>query len=143
MSNYSFEDEDTSMWHILEAAPATDFQKKTTDAFTGSVSLHFWHQDSVEFTVEQEITGLREGLYTLSVQAQGGDMDEDAQLCLYAVSDGQRYEQPFRVDGWVVWQNPVITNILCTGGSMTIGVSVKANGGAWGTLDDFLLNPTA
>lgn len=143
VSNYSFEDEDTSMWHILEAAPATDFQKKTTDAFTGSVSLHFWHQDSVEFTVEQEITGLREGLYTLSVQAQGGDMDEDARLCLYAASDGQRYEQPFRVDGWVVWQNPVITNILCTGGSMTIGVSVKANGGAWGTLDDFLLNPAA
>ena len=143
VSNYSFEDEDTSMWHILEAAPATDFQKKTTDAFTGSVSLHFWHQDSVEFTVEQEITGLREGLYTLSVQAQGGDMDEDARLCLYALSDGQRYEQPFQVDGWVVWQNPVITNIPCTGGSMTIGVSVKANGGAWGTLDDFLLNPAA
>ena len=75
------------------------------------------------------------------IKSMGGDMDADARLCLYAVSDGQRYEQPFRVDGWVVWQNPVITNISCTGGSMTIGVSVKANGGAWGTLDDFLLNP--
>lgn len=50
-----------------------------------------------------------------------------------------RYEQPFAVDGWVNWQNPIIENIPCTTGTVTIGVSVTA--GAWGTLDDFLLNP--
>ena len=141
VANYSFEEEDTSMWRITEAAPTTDFQNKTTDAYTGNLSLHFWNADAVEFTVEQEITGLREGTYTFSIQVQGGDVNEDAQMYIYAISDGQRYEQPFTVDGWVVWQNPAIENIPCSSGSMTIGVAVQAAGGAWGTLDDFLLNP--
>ena len=52
-----------------------------------------------------------------------------------------RYEQPFAVDGWVNWQNPIIENIPCTTGTVTVGVSVTAPAGAWGTLDDFLLNP--
>lgn len=140
-ANYSFEEADTSMWRITEAAPTTDFQNKTTDAYTGSISLHFWNADAVEFTVEQEITGLREGEYTFSIQVQGGDVNEDAEMYIYVISDGQRYEQPFTVDGWVVWQNPTIEHIPCSSGSMTIGVSVKAAGGAWGTMDDFLLNP--
>ena len=140
-ANYSFEEEDTSMWRITEAAATTDYQVKATDAYTGSVSLHFWHADAVEFTVEQDITGLREGNYTFSIQVQGGGVSEDAEMYIYVISDGVRYEQPFTVDGWVNWQNPTIENIPCTGGSMTIGVYVKANGGAWGTLDDFLLNP--
>lgn len=141
VSNYSFEDEDTSMWRITEAAPTTDFQNKTTDAYTGSVSLHFWNADAVEFTVEQEITGLRQGTYTFSIQAQGGDAGSDAQMYIYVISDGQRYEQPFTVDGWVVWQNPTIDHISCASGTLTVGVYVRAPGGAWGTLDDFLLNP--
>ncbi|MGM9604321.1 MAG: glycosyl hydrolase 53 family protein, partial [Faecousia sp.] len=126
VNNYSFEEADTSMWHISEAAPTTDFQNKATDAHTGSISLHFWNADKVEFTAEQEITGLREGEYTFSIQAQGGNMNQDAELYIYAISDGKRYEQPFTVDGWVVWQNPVIENIPCSSGSMTVGVSVQA-----------------
>lgn len=141
VSNYSFEDEDTSMWRITEAAVTTDYQEKTTDAHSGSMSLHFWNADAVEFTVEQDITGLREGEYTFSIQIQGGDVKEGAEMYIYVISDGQRYEQSFMVDGWAVWQNPAIENISCTSGSMTIGVSIKAAGGAWGTMDDFLLNP--
>lgn len=142
VTNYSFEDADTSMWRITEAAPTTDFQNKATDAHTGSISLHFWNAKTVEFTAEQDITGLREGEYTFSIQAQGGNMNEDAYLCIYAISDGVRYEQIFTVNGWVVWQNPTIEKIPCSSGQMTIGVSVQAAGGAWGTLDDFLLNPS-
>ena len=141
VSTYSFEDEDTSMWRITEAAVTTDYQEKTTDAHSGSMSLHFWNADAVEFTVEQDITGLREGEYTFSIQIQGGDVKEGAEMYIYVISDGQRYEQSFMVDGWAVWQNPAIENISCTSGSMTIGVSIKAAGGAWGTMDDFLLNP--
>lgn len=141
--NYSFEEADTSMWRISEAAPTTDFQDKPNDAYTGSMSLHFWNADAVNFSVEQEITGLLEGNYTFSIHVQGGDMREDAQLFLYAVADGQRYEQPFTVDGWVNWKSPSIESIPCTSGSMTVGVCVKAAGGAWGTMDDFLLNPSS
>lgn len=139
--SYDFEGADTSMWRITQTVPTTDFQNKKTDAYDGNVSLHFWNAQSVDFTVEQDITGLRAGNYTFSIQVQGGDVNEDAQMYIYAISDGQRYEQPFMVDGWVNWQNPVIENIPCTSGSMTIGVCVQAAGGVWGTMDHFLLNP--
>ena len=142
VENYSFEDGDTSMWRITESiSGTTDFQNKTTDAYTGAMSLHFWSASDFEFTVEQDVTGLKEGNYTFSIQVQGGDMNDSAELMIYVISDGERYEQTFTVDGWVVWQNPTIENIPCTGGSITVGVSIKANGGAWGTMDDFLLNP--
>ena len=139
--NHSFEDADTSMWRITEETPTVDFQQKKTDAFTGEYSLHFWNAKAVAFTVEQEIIGLRPGSYAFSLRAQGGGMDGTEQLTLYAIADGVRYEQPFAVDGWVNWKNPVIKNIPCTTGTVTIGVSVTAPAGAWGTLDDFLLNP--
>lgn len=141
VANYSFEDADTSMWCIAEAAPTVDFQNKATDAYTGSMALHFWNADKVEFTVQQTITDLREGEYCFSIQAQGGNMNKDAQMYIYAISDGKRYEQPFAVNGWVVWQNPCIEKIPCSSGQMTVGVSVQA-AGAWGTMDDFLLNPS-
>ncbi len=140
--NYSFEDEDTAMWRITESSSGiTDFQKKVTDAYSGAVSFHFWHSSDFTFTLEQDISGLREGSYTFSIQAQGGDFTDAAELMIYVISDGVRYEQTFTVDGWVQWQNPIITDIPCTGGTMTVGVSIKGNGGAWGTLDEFLLNP--
>ena len=143
VENYSFEDSDYSMWCItdLAAGEQTDFQVKTTDAYSGSVSLHFWNADAVEFTVEQEITGLREGSYVFSIQAQGGDVGSDAQMYIYVIADGVRYEQSFLVESWRVWQNPRIEGITCTGGSMTVGVYVRTAGGGWGTMDDFLLNP--
>lgn len=106
-----------------------------------ALSLEEKEQAIYDYTVEQDITGLRAGNYTFSIQVQGGDVNEDAQMYIYVISDGQRYEQPFLVDGWVNWQNSVIENIPCTSGSMTIGVCVQAAGGVWGTMDHFLLNP--
>ena len=141
--NYSFEDEDTAPWKITNIASGeqTDFQNKKTDAFSGTMSLHFWNASAVEFTVEQTITGLRDSTYNYSIQVQGGDVGSDAVMYIYAIADGVRYEQSFMVDGWVNWQNPVIENIPCSSGEITIGVYIKTAGGGWGTMDDFLLNP--
>ena len=142
IENFSFEDENTSMWRITEAsAGTTDFQNKKTDAFSGTMSLHFWSNDPVDFTLEQDVSGLRSGNYTFSIQVQGDKVGDGATLLIYAIADGKRYEQTFQVDGWVVWQNPKIENIVCTSGSMTVGVQIKAAAGAWGTIDDVLLNP--
>ena len=91
VANYDFEGADTSMWRITQTVPTTDFQNKKTDAYNGNVSLHFWNAQSVDFTVEQDITGLRAGNYTFSIQVQGGDVNEDAQMYIYVISDGQRY----------------------------------------------------
>lgn len=143
IENYSFEDSGYSMWKItnIAAGEQTDFQTKVTDAYSGSVSLHFWNKDEVEFTVEQDVSGLRAGEYAYSIQVQGGDASDDAVMYIYVDADGVRYEQSFALSGWCDWQHPVIEGIKCESGEMTVGVYVKSAGGAWGTIDDVLLNP--
>lgn len=142
VENYSFEDDDLSMWQIGGENPnAADIQEKTTDAFSGKKSLHFWSSSDYAFTAQQEITDLRSGNYTFSIEAQGGDFSDDAELTIYVISDGIRYENRFLLTGWCEWCNPIISDIPCESGSMTVGVSIRANAGSWGTVDDFLLNP--
>lgn len=141
--NSSFEDGDASMWHVTSANASnpTDIQKKATDATSGNYSFHFWDEAEQEFCVEQTISGLSEGLYTLNVNMQGGDVGDDAEIVMYAIVNGVTYESdPVTFAGWCVWQDPVITDIPLDGASdIIIGARVKCAGGGWGTMDDFYL----
>ena len=143
LNNHSFEDTDLSMWVVtpLAAGQQADFQVKSTDAYTGEVSLHVWNPTAVEFTCEQTVTGLPEGAWRVSVRGQGGDVGNDADIHLYVVSDGQTYTAPLTFTGWVNWQEAVIENVPCESREITVGVYVRCQGGGWGTFDDFMLNP--
>lgn len=139
--NASFENSNRSMWKILNesgTAPHTDYQLKAADAKSGNYSLHFYSAVGVNFKVEQTITGLKPGYYNLSMFIQGGDARNSA-MYLYANTDGKEIKADTSVNGWVNWSNPDIQNILVTDGTITIGANIKADGGAWGTLDDFYL----
>ncbi|MEW4372360.1 glycosyl hydrolase 53 family protein [Paenibacillus kandeliae] len=141
LQNGSFENSDRSMWHITYGAglsPHTDYQNKASDAKSGDYSLHFYNGDPVNFTVEQQVYGLQPGYYDLSMNIQGGNAN-NANMKLYAVSNGQEKETPTSVNGWVQWSQPVIHDVYVADGALTIGASVQADGGAWGTLDDFYL----
>ena len=143
LENYSFEDKDLSMWTITPIAPGAqaDFQVKATDAHSGEVSLHFWDGAAVEWKCEQTVTDLPAGTWRVSVQGQGGDTGDDADIHLYVISDGQTYTAPMTFHGWVNWQEAVLEHIPCASGTLTVGVYVRCQGGGWGTFDDFLLNP--
>lgn len=136
--NPSFEDSDRSMWVITDESSATDYQNKAADAKTGNYSLHFWKAADFSFTVEQTITGLEEGVYAFYAYAQGGDAS-GAVNEIYAVSGDERYQASFDLTGWTDWQKPEISEIIVTDGTVTIGATLSLPGGAWGTLDDFVL----
>lgn len=140
--NPSFEEADTSMWKVAYEGGSnpTDFQKKADDAHEGEISFHFWSGDSdMEFSIEQELAALEAGTYKLSVFAQGGDVSDDCEMELYAVTADGELTDPFVLSGWVNWQNPTISEIKVTD-SLTVGVRIKSNKGSWGTVDDFVLN---
>lgn len=140
--NGSFEQSDRSMWSITYpegAAPHTDYQNNAMDAKTGSYSLHFYSADQVNFKVEQTIEGMEPGYYNLSMNIQGGDA-ANSDMNLFAIVNGNELRADTAVNGWVQWSNPEIKDILVTEGEITIGASIKADGGAWGTLDDFYLS---
>lgn len=139
--NPGFEEADTSMWKVAyEGSNPTDFQKKADDAHEGEIAFHFWSGDSdMDFSIEQEITGLPAGTYKLSAFAQGGDVNDDCEMELYAVTADGELTDPFALSGWTDWKNPIISEIKVTD-SLTVGVRMKCNKGSWGTVDDFVLN---
>lgn len=145
VSNPSFEDADYSMWKVTYAGDTnpTDFQVKADDAHSGDVAFHFWSGESdMDFSVEQTITDLKAGTYELSAYAQGGDVSDDAGMELYASINGKEVDPAsFMVTTWTDWKLPTIKDIkIADGDTLTIGVRMKCNAGAWGTVDDFTLN---
>ena len=143
VQNPSFEDADTSMWTVTYAGDTdpTDYQVKAADAHSGEVAFHFWSGTSdMEFSIEQSFTDLEPGTYELSAFSQGGDLSADASMELYAVVDGKELTDPFMLTTYADWQNPTISGIKVTDGTLTIGVRYQCNMNSWGTLDDVTLN---
>jgi arabinogalactan endo-1,4-beta-galactosidase len=139
--NGSFENSDRSMWRVTYGegtAPHTDYLNKASDAKTGNISLHFYSADKVDFRVEQTVTGLKPGYYRLSMAIQGGDA-ATSDMQLFAVTGGKTIQTATGVKGWAQWNAPELSDLLVKDGTLTIGASIQASGGAWGTLDDFYL----
>ena len=144
VQNPGFEDADTSMWVVTEAAAGTtDIQNKESDALSGENAFHFWSESDISFTVEQTLTDLPEGMYGASVNIQGGDVGDDAEFYLYVkVGDLVYASANAQLTGWVDWKNMSIRDIYVDGNTdVVIGVSAKAAPKGWGTIDDFEFYP--
>lgn len=143
LSNSSFEEKNVSMWKVSYEGNInpTDIQNKAADCITGDYSFHFWDEAEQEFSVEQTVSGLAAGNYTMTANIQGGDVGSSAVIYLYATVNGQTYQsEPVTLAGWCKWQTPTITDIPLDGSSdITVGMYVKCAGGGWGTMDDFYL----
>lgn len=143
VQNPSFEDDDTSMWTVTYSGETnpTDYQVKAADAHSGEVAFHFWSGTSdMDFSIEQSFTDLEPGTYELSAFSQGGDLAADASMELYAVVDGKELTVPFMLTTYADWQNPTVSGIKVTDGTLTIGVRYQCNKNSWGTLDDVTLH---
>ena len=145
--NPGFEDEDTSMWEVTYEGSSnpTDFQNKSDDAHSGDMAFHFWAGDGkAQFEIMQEITDIKAGTYSFECYAQGGDVDDTAEMELVIIVDGKSYNKFFMVTNWAEWKNPVITDIEVKDGSkVQLGVRFNVNKGSWGTVDDFVLKKTS
>lgn len=142
VENPGFEESDTSMWKVAfeGGSNPTDFQKKADDAHEGETAFHFWSdQSDMDFSIEQELSSIPAGTYELSAFAQGGDVSDDCEMELYAVTSQGELTDPFELTGWTDWKNPRISGIKVTD-SLVIGVRMKCNKGSWGTVDDFVLS---
>ena len=143
VQNPGFEDADTSMWTVTYSGETnpTDYQVKAADAHSGEVAFHFWSGTSdMDFSIEQSFTDLEPGTYELSAFSQGGDLAADASMELYAVVDCKELTVPFMLTTYADWQNPTVSGIKVTDGTLTIGVRYQCNKNSWGTLDDVTLH---
>ena len=148
MKDYSFEDGGEA-WKFTDLKKADELyvEDKKTDSLTGSKHLHFWSaaKNSVEFTAEQTLRDLPEGKYRFSLSVMGGDCGA-TEIYAYVKINGEetaRSEQ-IPITGYNDWHAGVIPEFTCrTGEKVTVGIYVKCEGegnGAWGKIDDALLN---
>jgi arabinogalactan endo-1,4-beta-galactosidase len=141
VDNSSFEASDMSMWQITypeDITPYVTRKDNAQDAHNSSHSLHFYSEQAVEFEVKQKITGLEDGMYQASMFIQGGDAG-DHDMNFFVITDGEKKEVATGVNGWANWNEALLDDFIVANGEITIGATIKAGPGAWGTLDDFSL----
>lgn len=148
LSNYSFEDGELGAWKVVDLVGSDELyvEDKVTDSLTGKYHMHFWSakQDTVRFTLEQPVTGIKTGTYKYSISIMGGDCGK-TDIYAYAKIDGEIVaRQPMTINGYGNWDTALIRDIAYSEGQdLTVGIYVECAGegnGAWGKIDDALLN---
>lgn len=145
LKDWSFEEND-SAWIANPIGKFNELkvEDKVSDSMTGTKHYHFWGAaaNSVEFTLEQNVSELKSGKYKYSVSIMGGD-GGNTEIYAYVKINGEIvYKANTEITVYDEWHTAEIDNIEYTqGDSISVGIYVKCAGpNAWGKIDDALLN---
>ena len=148
LQNWSFEDGDNaetqpSGW-TAEAITKFDelwVEDKVTDSMTGTKHYHFWGSTDVEFSLEQEVSGLKAGEYKYYLSTMGGDCGSYQSYIYVKINGVIVYKADAYFTTYNDWHTSSITNIVVAEGDVvTVGIYFKGPAKAWGKIDDALLN---
>ena len=148
LKNDSFETGEEAPWIVTERGKSDELhvEKKLSDSKSGVYHYHFWSaaRNSVDFSLEQQVTGLNAGTYKFSISIMGGDCGE-TEVYAYALVDGEEAGRaPMQITYYGEWHTGLIENIrVADGQTVAVGISVRCEGkgtGAWGKIDDAMLN---
>ncbi len=150
LTDYSFEDGGEG-WVVtpLREGDQLYVEDKQTDSLTGTKHLHFWSagRDRVEFTAEQTPADLPAGTYKFTISIMGGDCGNTDIYAYVKIGDSIVTQTPMTINGYGNWDTAVTEPVSYDGGeALTVGIYVKASGagnGAWGKIDDAMLNSVA
>ena len=148
LSNYSFEDEDASMW-VATANKTMDelyLEDKATDSLTGTKHYHFWSaaENSVDFDLTQAVADLPAGSYKFTISIMGGDAGTTNIYAFVKVNGEIVSSTPLTITSYGNWDTQTCPVFSCKAGdNVEVGIHVECQGagnGAWGKIDDALLN---
>ena len=147
LMDYSFEEGGKGWeWTNLASTQELNVENKRSDSLTGTKHIHFWSagRNNVEFTLEQKVEQLPEGKYRFTVSIMGGDGGQTEIYAYVKVNGKIIATAPMQITSWNVWHKGVTPVFPYDGeGEICVGVYVKCQGagnGAWGKIDDALLN---
>lgn len=147
IDDYSFESGKLGKWRVLEHGKADELyvEDKATDSLTGSWHMHFWSgtSNTVNFDLEQPVD-VPAGKYKYTISIMGGDCG-DTNIYMYVKSGDEIIATtPMTITSYGSWDTETIQGIEYDGNAgLTVGVHVECAGagnGAWGKIDDALLN---
>lgn len=138
LANGSFENVDLSDYQISQSYVT----RKQDEVLAGAWCLHFWNDSELDFTASQKVS-LEAGTYRLTIPLQGGDAGLQPDMTIFSktISGELLGETAITLDGWRNWRYNTIDFTVAKAGEVTVGIDIKAQGGAWGTTDDWTLNP--
>ena len=148
LQNDSFESGNLTGWVLTEHGKADQLyvEDKLTDSLTGSWHMHFWSaaKNSVEFTLEQPVTGLESGSYKFNISIMGGDCGETDIYAFVKINGQIVARDTMTINGYGNWDAGEMRGVEYTAGDeISVGIYVKCQGsgnGAWGKIDDAKLN---
>ena len=147
LQNWSFEDDDKGTGWTVNAIVKSDELKvedKVSDSLTGTKHYHFYSAtaNSVEFTLEQSLDDLKAGAYKYSISVMG-ESGGTIEIYAYVKMNGEIVSTAnTTLTAYNEWHTATIEDITyADGDTITVGIYVKCTGaGAWGKIDDALLN---
>lgn len=146
VANNSFEN-GSDNWSIT----GTGYDISTSDPHSGSKSLHFYSASAFSFTATQQVPVTTAGIYKANYYIQGsnntGSNDGEAITLSATTSAGDVSTSTDNVlIDWGNWLQPEVSDIEITqdmidagNATITLSITVTANAGAWGTIDDVCL----
>ena len=148
VKNPGFEDGGLLPWAVEDRGGADQLyvENKLSDSQNGTYHMHFWSakQDSIDFSLFQEIENLPEGTYSFTISIMGGDAGESEIFCYVLVDGVEVGRAPMKITSYGSWDTQTVAGFaVANGQTVTVGISVKCHGagnGAWGKIDDALLN---
>ena len=149
LKNWSFEDDPLGAGWDVNAIKKFDelyVEDKLTDSITGSRHYHFWGAgtNAVEFELEQTVENLKAGAYNYTISIMGGDGGV-TEIYSYVKINGEIVKTAdLKITVYNEWHTATIYGInVAEGDVLTVGIYVKCEGagnGAWGKIDDAMLN---
>lgn len=145
LKNWSFEDgEEGWIANALNSFDELKVEDKVTDSLTGTYHYHFWGsaENVVEFTLEQQVEGLKSGKYNYAISIMGGDGGETNIYAYVKINGEIVYTAPTEITVYNEWHTAKVSGIeYSEGDTIVVGIYVKCAGpNAWGKIDDALLN---
>ena len=153
LQNWSFEDDankaaQPSGWTVnaIKSSDELWVEDKVTDSMTGSKHYHFWGSgtNKVEFSLEQQVTGLKSGKYKFTISTMGGDCGEHEAYAYVKINGEIVYQESTSFTVYNEWHTVTVNNIEYNeGDTIVVGLYVRCVGsgnGAWGKIDDAMLN---
>ena len=114
---------------------------KVGDSLTGTKHFHFWSAEDVEFNLEQEVGGLESGKYKYALSTMGGDMGTYTAYAYVKINGKIIAQKDATFTEWDQWfTSEFIEFDYSEGDTVVVGIYVKAASGAWGSIDDAMVN---
>lgn len=140
LRNPGFETADTSMWTTMGSGLTL---RATDDPRTGTRSAHFYSGSAYTVTLSQKVTGLAAGTYTAAAALQGDGEDAASTAKISLTAGTATAAAPFALNGWKAWSIPVTDAVTVpANGTATVTITLSLPAGAWGTIDDLVLQRT-